>query len=185
MVYSIGSFNEISFEKAVKQFVGCEIHTFDPTLTENFVGSDYATFHPWALGIDGQDFAFPGIDRNITRVKSKSLATIISELGHTDRKIDILKIDCEGCEWKVMPVAFDAIHNGTLDIDQVQIELHYTSFIDPIFAAADRADFRIFHKERNQWGCDGYRCLEYAFVSASFLRRVNSEVTCNHRLNVQ
>ena len=47
------------------------------------------------------------------------MATIISELGHTGRKID-----CEGCEWdKVMPVAFDAIHNGTLDIDQVQVEV--------------------------------------------------------------
>ena len=80
----------------MKQFVGCEIHTFDPTLTENFVGSDYATFHPWALGIDGQDFIFRGIDGNSTRVKSKSLATIVSELGHdTGRKIDILKIDCE------------------------------------------------------------------------------------------
>jgi hypothetical protein len=185
LVYSIGSHNQISFEKAVKQFVGCELHTFDPTLEKAFVGSNYATFHPWALGIDGQDFTFPGIDGNITTVKSKSLATIISELGHTGRKIDILKIDCEGCEWEVMPVAFDAIRNGTLDVDQVQIELHHTSVIDPLFAAADRANFRIFHKERNQWGCDGYYCLEYAFVSASFLRRVNSEVACNHRLNGQ
>jgi hypothetical protein len=28
-----------------------------------------------------------------------------------------------------------------------------------LFLAADRAKFRITHKERNQWGCEGARCV--------------------------
>lgn len=184
LVYSIGSNNKIEFEKSIKEFVGCEIHTFDPTLREAFVGGEYATFHPWALGADGQVMQFNGIDRNIT---GKSLVTIVSELNHTGRKIDILKIDCEGCEWEVMPVVFDAVLNGTMHIDQIQIELHDTdaTFINALFQAADRANFRIFHKERNHWGwtCKGYKCVEYAFVSASFLRRVNSAFACKQKWN--
>ena len=46
------------------------------------------------------------------------------------------------------------------------------------FAAADTANLRITHKERNQWGCDGYRCVEYALVSESFLREANGAVMC-------
>ena len=46
------------------------------------------------------------------------------------------------------------------------------------FAAADRARLRITHKERNQWGCDGYRCVEYALVSEAFLREANGAVMC-------
>ena len=46
------------------------------------------------------------------------------------------------------------------------------------FAAADTAKLRITHKERNQWGCDGYRCVEYALVSEAFLREANGAVMC-------
>ena len=45
-------------------------------------------------------------------------------------------------------------------------------------AAADTAKLRITHKERNQWGCDGYRCVEYALVSESFLCEANGAVMC-------
>ena len=51
LVYSIGSKNNIAFEVSVKHFLGCETHTFDPTI-DSFVGSDYATWHLWELGKD-------------------------------------------------------------------------------------------------------------------------------------
>lgn len=181
LVYSIGSQNKIGFEAAIHNFVGCEIHTFDPTVSR-FKGDEHATFHPWGLGADGEMLSFP--EQNVT---AKSLSTIMSELNHTGRKIDILKIDCEHCEYQVMHPVFNAIAAGELEIDQIQMEVHATSidfrvgWIRPLFSAADRAGFRIFHKERNQWGCDGHMCLEYSFASRSFLRKVNREVVCNHR----
>jgi hypothetical protein len=176
LVYSVGSYNHIDFEVSVKQYLDCETHTFDPTIT-TFVGDEFATFHPWGLGNDGKKGRADGL-----QFTAMSLETIYSKLGHKEkkRKIDILKIDCEGCEWTVMPPIFAAIASGSLEVDQIQIELHAAGVTEKslkgFFEAADAAKMRIFHKERNHWGCDGYKCLEYAFASESFLREANSKV---------
>lgn len=50
--------------------------------------------------------------------------------------------------------------------------------VHDFFAAADRAKLRIFHKERNHWGCNGYLCVEYAFASEAFLREANAALLC-------
>ena len=79
----MGSNNKIDFEKSVKQFTGCETHTFDFTLKKPFIGDQYAIFHPWGLGLDDGGEVM------------KSMETIYKELGHHGRTIDVLKIDCE------------------------------------------------------------------------------------------
>ena len=177
LVYSIGSNNDIKFEKAVKHHIGCEIHTFDPTLKQDFVGHDYATFHPWGLGKEGEVVTVKG--SNFT---SMSLEHIMRDLGHTNRTIDIFKIDCEGCEYAAMIPAFEAIAQGKLRMNQILIELHKGGFgfdsILSFFAAADKAGYYITHKERNHWGCDGWRCVEYAFTSKEFLRQVTEATVC-------
>jgi hypothetical protein len=157
--------------------MGCEIHTFDPTVaSDTFIGHNISTFHEWGLGEDGSN-AGPAY---------KSAATVIRELGHSGRTIDILKIDCEGCEMVAMPPLFESIARADVKVNQIQIEIHLSAFdvndraeLDRFFDAVDRANFRIFHKERNQWGCMGYRCLEYAFVNEKFLRDVNGEYVCH------
>ena len=50
--------------------------------------------------------------------------------------------------------------------------------VHDFFAAADRAKLRIFHKERNHWGCNGYKCVEFAFASEAFLREANAALFC-------
>ncbi len=92
----------------------------------------------------------------------------------------IPQIDCQGCEYAAMPPLFDLISSGKVSVNQVLIELHRKSpqILYDFFLAADRAKFRLTHKERNQWGCDGSRCVEYAFVSESFLREANGAIIC-------
>jgi hypothetical protein len=58
LVYSIGSNNQIDFEIAVTKHLGCEIHTFDPTLNKPFIGDAYSSFHPWGLGKDSEVVKF-------------------------------------------------------------------------------------------------------------------------------
>ncbi|KAL3810040.1 hypothetical protein ACHAXA_009453 [Cyclostephanos tholiformis] len=184
LVYSVGSNNDVQFEKAVHTHMGCEIHTFDPTLNKPFIGGMYSTFHPWGLGTDGGNEGRAANGRKDNWIR-KSFETVINDLGHVNRTIDILKIDCEGCEYAAMPPLFDLISSGNARVNQIQIEMHArgtsprsAKMIYDFFLAADRAKFRIIHKERNNWGCNGHRCVEYVFVSESFLRYVNGNVVC-------
>ena len=175
LVYSVGSRNNVDFEMAVHKFIGCETHTFDPTV-EKFVGDEYATFHQWGLGLDGANY------------QMKSFETIINDLGHQNRTIDILKIDCEGCEFTTMSPLLDLIIAGKVKVNQIQVEVHpddiiknadvVVEMIATLFNKMDEAKFRIFHKERNHWGYNGYKCLEYAFVNEDFLRKANKAAVC-------
>eukprot|EP00980_Cylindrotheca_fusiformis_P015271 scaffold4247_cov66-Cylindrotheca_fusiformis.AAC.12 len=175
LVYSVGSNNKIAFEVAVKSFMGCETHTFDPTLRVPFVGDQYATFHPWGVGVDGEENM-----RKRSKWVSKGIETIMNELGHSNRTLDILKIDCEGCEHVAFPFVFDAIAAGRIKVNQIQVEIHGALYprVVKFFEAADKAKMRIFHKERNHWGCQGYKCLEYALISEEFLREANKASVC-------
>ncbi len=83
-----------------------------------------------------------------------------------------------------MPPLFDLIASGEVQVNQILIELHLgveaLNFgnIYGFFLAADRAKFRITHKERNHWGCGGATCVEYSFVSESYLREANGSILC-------
>jgi hypothetical protein len=90
LVYSVGSNNRIGFEVGISNFMGCETHTFDPTLNKPFVGNKYATFHPWGLGNDGAFMVKK--NHNWTAM---SMESIVHELGHQNRTINVMKIDCE------------------------------------------------------------------------------------------
>ena len=73
LVYSIGSDQDYQFEKSVKEIMGCEVFTFDPTLTGPFKGANYSTFYPERLSRDN------------------NLQAVMKKLGHDGRHIDILK----------------------------------------------------------------------------------------------
>jgi hypothetical protein len=91
LVYSVGCNNNFDFEVAVKNSMGCDIHTFDPTLDEYKGDPNVTTFHDWGLGEDGIKASRRG-----KIWTSMSFATIIDKLGHNKKRIDIIKIDCEG-----------------------------------------------------------------------------------------
>lgn len=89
LVYSIGSNSETSFENSVlSKLPGCEVHTFDHTVSEGFRPTPGITFHRTGLAAADDDA------RNLS-----TLPTIRRRLGHAHREIDILKIDIEGNEY--------------------------------------------------------------------------------------
>lgn len=157
LVYSVGSANDFSFGEGVWKDVSpeCEIHTFDPTIGDrpsNLPVGKNIQFHPWGLAFK-DDGAY------------RTLPSIIKELGHTGREIDIFKIDCESCEWTTYTKWFD---NKTI-IRQIQIEVHEgTEGEAPVPAQSfmlflQSKGYVIFHKEANILGCQG-KCIEYAFI---------------------
>mmetsp|Transcript_12107 Transcript_12107/g.21498 ORF Transcript_12107/g.21498 Transcript_12107/m.21498 type:complete len:355 (-) Transcript_12107:158-1222(-) len=181
LVYSIGSNGQFDFEQKVVEEISseCEIHIFDPGAPGEHEevykaeGDMYrpievwekppkqATYHQVAIGIDGTDLGFEG-------VPTKSISTMVRELGHEDRWIDIFKIDCEGCEWDVYQ---DFVKPG-VKIRQLQAELHafgyprpssnFSQIVDPFFHELNDAGFVVFSKEANLLSKGA--CVEYAFL---------------------
>ena len=162
LVYSVGSNNNFMFEEAILSTISdkCEIHTFDHTVGLNPSNKPSAVhFHPW--GLKQQDSG-----------QFKSFPTIVRELGHKHRVIDILKIDCEGCEWETYASWFT---DTDVYIRQIQVELHqgtgyqagYTGSGNDLrathfLACLKQLGYVVFHKESNSMAGGGL--IEYAFL---------------------
>lgn len=163
LVYSFGSNGKIQFERGVKAInPDCEVHVFDPTdpPSKSSVVSAVGTFHQWGLG---------DVEKKFSLGKVMPLASIMELLGHTGRRLTVLKVDVEGAEWNSFKNhIWELCRSGQLSIGQIQIELHMKgsdrSNPKSFFDGADSCGFMIFHKERNGWGCAGFRCLEYALI---------------------
>lgn len=172
LVYSIGSNGDFSFERGIKNLFGCEIHTFDPT-----AGADRLETWQEESKLAGSSFHNLGIwhektTLNLTGTMSSvdTFKNVVAKLGHNEQIIDVLKIDCEGCEFSVFTQIWEDLKNGLYSISQILIEVHAFHHIpvhdiSELFIKAEIAGFLLFSKERNGWGtCDGYRCVEFSFI---------------------
>jgi len=96
LVYSFGIHSATEWETKVSQIFGCEVHAFDPTV--NHPNTSHVTFHPIGLQGEGTDMAsdhaaeYTAIDPS----RLFTLNQIMQKLGHQDREIDVLMMDCEG-----------------------------------------------------------------------------------------
>ena len=217
LVYSYGSAGDTSFEQALYERTGkrCKIHVFDPTpgfgseakqnahAQQSFSGS----FHSWGLG-GGKDaqmrlegwtahkshastFPVETVMKTLKRLGESSLNSSSVSASSTTT-IDVLKIDCEGCEWDAMLPIIAACKSSSLVLGQLQLEMHIMwnnpekgteaqrerlalgknrevqlqRRMTRVFKGLEEhCNLKIFHKEPNLKGCDGYKCLEYGFVN--------------------
>ena len=160
MVYSVGSRNEFDFEEGVFEHINstCEIHTFDPgnfTKEANKAGVHY---HMMRIGAQDEE-----------KSNTRSIPSIIKELGHEGKTIDIFKIDCEGCEWDTVHTWFEFDANVTnVTIRQIQSEIHRAKIPETkhFFDVLYDNNYVITHKEPNiafPLGSKEY-AIEYAFL---------------------
>lgn len=176
LVYSIGSRLDVTFEKDILSRTKCEVHTFDHTVNASrareLALQTGFTYHPIGLS---SSYAKKGRREYVT-----SLHSIMKRLGHEGRRIDVLKIDCEGCEHQISRSIFQACSAGSFSIGQMQIEVHGTDWerTKAFFDGADSCGLMIFHKERNHWGCGGYRCVEFSLVSQAWARTAFARSHC-------
>jgi len=168
LIYSFGSSGEFSFERAIKrELPNAEIHTFDSGYSPCPV--DVCTFHQALLG-DGK------------RSGTKSLHTVIDELGHRQRQIDILKIDIEGSEYILFEEYFTRHQNTAKNINskedgnimpyirQILVEIHLQHLLGNetsdsahrLFELFRSSNYAIFHKEPNLYVPN--IATEYAFI---------------------
>jgi len=129
LVYSFGVYNSLEWEAKVAHYLGCEVHAFDPTMDfpSNIApGLPGLTFHRLGLQGEGTDMStthavkYDAIDPSLLL----SLEDIMIKLGHQNRVIDVLMLDCEGCEWGVLR---QLVCEGgdTAMVKQIMTEFHF------------------------------------------------------------
>lgn len=156
LIYSIGSNNDFSWEEGVKaRAPNCVIHVFDHTVANASNKPHNVFFHRWGLS---------EVDSN-RNPNLKSLSEISQALGHKDKRVDVFKIDCEGCEWRTYKTWFIS---GLL-IEEILVETHYgsespkpNSYAKQFFTHLHESGYRIFHKEPNVHYSGGKTlCVEF------------------------
>jgi len=150
LVYSVGSAGNFKFEnELLKWNPGCEIHTFDPDPKYANTVSDNPNIIYHAIGFAGEDNG-----------KFQKLFTVMKNLGHEGRKIDIFKIDCEGCEWEIISEFTDP----NIELSQILVEAHGIMYHEDWLEALLNHGYVMFSKELNSFGCGEGRCIEFSFL---------------------
>lgn len=160
LVYSVGSRGDFTFEEDVLKHVSnkCDIHTFDRdayAFNKNFTD----------LGIKaGVNFHHTSLGPPTEKVPNgKRFKDIIPDLKHQGRTVDIMKIDCEGCEWDQFGEWFADWKEHNLTVRMLLIEVHQSRLPETpdFFAKMLELGYVIYHKEANTLNP---KCFEYAFL---------------------
>lgn len=83
-----------------------------------------------------------------------TLGETVEMLGHGGREVDVFKVDCEACEWRIFREWFDHSKEGGggggkgIVMRQILVELHGAPrFENDFFETMERNNFVIFHRE--------------------------------------
>lgn len=153
LVYSFGINDNTEWEEKMKKEFGCDVFAFDPTSNLPEKITPGVTFHQIGLQGDGVDVSkthsvlYDALDPS----KLLTLGQIIKLMGHTGRNIDILRLDCEGCEWGVLKQL--ACSGESQLVEQLMVEMHFQKTLglatdEDILIAADA----IACLEKENWG---------------------------------
>ena len=120
LVYSFGIHNNIQPERNIAAKYGCEVHAFDPTAQHDSTAN--LTFHQIGLRSGtAQDTTNSHSYAAIKHDQLRTLSEIKQSLGHEERDITLLIMDCEGCEWGVL----EDIACAPTRVQQIAVEFHF------------------------------------------------------------
>jgi len=179
MVVSIGSNNEFSFEDEIVERFGCEVHIFDHTSYPPAESKPHFHFHKLGLDI-------------VTRGNMLSLHDMITmamantKANHALSIVDILKIDCEGCEFDALtsPASVNILQTK---VKQLLLEVHNfredfmvakrypvdKRYFSKLWVSLQTHSWMLpFHKEPNiEWSFNSSFAIEYAFLNKQYVRK--------------
>mmetsp|Transcript_50219 Transcript_50219/g.152137 ORF Transcript_50219/g.152137 Transcript_50219/m.152137 type:complete len:308 (+) Transcript_50219:1-924(+) len=159
LVYSVGSNGDYGFEQGIHSALplDCEVHTIDVQPWQSYTNQtppSYVKYHVYGVG-------------------QTPMAEIYRGLGHSGRVIDVLKIDCEGCEFATYKDWF----SEDVFIRQILLEVHgpqgwgkSAKEVHALFRFLFSLGYVVFHKEPNTLAnnfIEGGNCIEFALLRLS------------------
>lgn len=150
VIYSFGSWDEISFEVGMDAILKCDLHVFDPSKLpdkETAVKHHFTT-HSW--GISAKN-----IGENM-----KTLGTIMRQLGHD--YVDVLKMDVEGAEEEALPEMKSLLSEK---VGQIAMEFHSVEWMSIGMDILQEAGFQMVFARREDRCGD---CTEVTMVHPLF-----------------
>ena len=122
IVYSFGIHDSWEWEAKMAKLFGCQVFAFDPTQNYDRDLAPGLKFYSLGLQGAGADVSKThGIEyASIPKHKLRTLDQIMKDLGHSS--LDLLMLDCEGCEWGVLRQMWC---HDTPNVDQMVIEMHF------------------------------------------------------------
>ncbi|XP_076438143.1 putative methyltransferase-like protein 24 [Babylonia areolata] len=180
VIYSFGINYEFSFDDDAGRIYGCDVYSFDPSMSKQPTYQRSERVMYYRLGIGGQSGQPEKRTNGWTLYSLSSLRTL---LNHTHTPIDVLKMDVEGSEW---PSLSAMLKERQLDnVRQLLVEYHTTSDDAAtlrsrltIIGDLERAGFRKFYITKNA-GCGRAAvgvpikrtsCYEVHYVNDKFRR---------------
>ncbi|ELU18025.1 hypothetical protein CAPTEDRAFT_222777 [Capitella teleta] len=130
LVYSFGIRDDWSFDDALYEKMGCEVHSFDPSIgKEDHMHKPKVHFHN--LGLWGSHFvnaenwtldSFGGILKKLSHEEASRPIKFITDQA---RVIDAVKIDIESSEWPFLQDVISASGPSVLrNVKQMALEIH-------------------------------------------------------------
>ncbi len=142
---------------------GCEIHVFSHDwnkerldyLNEISDGNQGPLFVTHAWGIEAASHSHLGRKNYLT------IQETLEELGHVGHTVDVLSLDCDGCEWSLYP---DVLHSNLL-FTQILVELHGAPYqVNDFFLEMKQHGYVAFHRETDMIDKGGGQNYAYSFI---------------------
>jgi len=172
LIYSFGSAGDVLFEVAMKKRLPAgEIFTFDPFLKldarqkmQRLEQEGLLTFIPRALGVG-----------------PASLGSLARSLRHSQRKIDVLKVDIEGSEYSAFndtSLFGNCLKTGKLGtrMELLLVEIHTGMAVTNLPKMGEYMALLAFFRQARACGLalfskDGAAGMEYGFISSQLAFR--------------
>ncbi|XP_070554923.1 probable methyltransferase-like protein 24 [Ptychodera flava] len=184
IVYSFGIAGDWSFDDDMAEY-GCDVYSFDPfNGLQKHKRSARIWFYDIGLLDKDDDHVAPKFRKGGNKtVKCRTLSSIKKMLHHEEKNIDVLKMDIEGDELKVVP---QLLKNGVLgNIKQLDLEVHppgkaYLPISEMFKTLKQEFGFKLWFVDENKYtplqdyGPSAgvhHQLLELALVNTKFLNK--------------
>lgn len=161
LVYSFGSSRGRPdyFEQWSAERFGCEVHIF---------GSDSDRHVNVGESISGHIHIHPLLTDKKDGSGAIDLSDIVNYLGHHDRAIDAVKVDCAGCEWSSFNASMSLYPQHTKRICNLITRLNFCYAVDKMNSSENFRELNLMTQFYNEFVLMGHFKMVYRHQTSRY-----------------